>query len=104
MKVVRGIELNVGDEPSAEKADEVAKKIDSALAQQYGPDYAGHNRLVCKSEWDYKVFFRFKTLDALKNVMETSPPALLNGIKEMEGIAKGGKVHVQNFVFDEANQ
>jgi len=100
--IVRGMEFAVEDEQAAELADSVAAVLSAALKEELGEGYDGYNRLVCKAEWDYKVFYEFASPEAFGQFKQEGgkPLELFNSaVKDMEAIAKGN-VHTQNFVFD----
>lgn len=55
-------------------------------------------RLVCKSEWDYKLILKFHDLAALKDFMANAHPQLQETFNPRFEELIGGKLHEQNFV------
>ncbi|KAG8462370.1 hypothetical protein KFE25_012190 [Diacronema lutheri] len=64
-------------------------------------NYAGAARLVCKSEWDYKLIIKWHDLDSLKEFMANSHPQLQEHFRPRIESLIGGKLHEQNFVYDD---
>lgn len=63
---------------------------------------AGASRLVCKSDWDYKFILKFDDLDSLQNYMKNDHDEVMSThLPKIEKLAVGGKVHQQNFVYDD---
>ena len=65
--------------------------------------FKGGNRFICKEHWDVKYYARFRDLASLVafKSSEIKQNLIDPVIKELEGIAKDGKVHLQNFVADD---
>ena len=61
--------------------------------------YVGAARLVCKSEWDYKIILKFADLDSLKEYMGNHHEDILKDFRpQIEELAVDGKMAQQNFV------
>ena len=61
----------------------------------------GASRLVCKAEWDYKLILKFDDLDSLKAFMEQHHERLMDEFLPLMEENIVGKVHEQNFVYDD---
>jgi hypothetical protein len=99
----RVVSMNVGDEATAIKMDGLVAKLKPVL--EAVPGFAGLDRKVCKSEWDYATTMKFDSLDALKGYLgDEATQAKVNELLA-EGVdILGGdpaKIHRQNFVHDE---
>jgi hypothetical protein len=89
----------VADDSMAHQLDLL---MDEFIEKVEGLDgYAGAARLVCKSEWDYKLVIKFRDLDSLKDFMSNTHPQLEQTFKPRIEQLIGGKVHEQNFVYDD---
>merc|ERR1712087_242594 len=100
-KVSRVFTCKVKDDPSAHKMDLAMDDYLTALAEQV-PGYDGAARLVCKSEWDYKLVVKFADLDSLKGYMSDHHERLLGTyLPPMQSLAVKGEVKQQNFVYDD---
>ena len=78
----RVVSMNVGDEATAIKMDGLVAKLKPVL--EAVPGFAGLDRKVCKSEWDYATTMKFDSLDALKgywNGVETKTSNLSSSVK-----------------------
>ena len=66
----------------------------------------GASRLVCKSEWDYKLIVKFEDAPSLKSFMENEYNTLwTQDFKpRVEALAVDGKVKEQNFVYDDIDE
>ena len=60
---------------------------------------AGASRLLCKTEWDYKLIVKWEDSDSLKGYMAEHHESMMEEfMPSAEELAVGGKVHQQNFV------
>ena len=66
----------------------------------------GASRLVCKSEWDYKLIVKFEDLPSLKGFMENEYKSLwTDDFKErVEALSVDGTVKEQSFVYDDIDE
>ena len=63
---------------------------------------AGATRLLCKSEWDYKLILKFEDTVALKNYMENDHDRIsAEHMPALEELLVGGSFKQQNFVYDD---
>lgn len=63
---------------------------------------AGASRLVCKTEWDYKLILKFEDSDSLGQFMSSHHDSLTKEfMPSIKDLAVGGKVTEQNFVYDD---
>jgi len=100
-QVSRVFSLKVKNDAQAHQMDLVMDEFLTTVAEQVD-GYSGGSRLVCKSEWDYKVIMKFDDLDSLKNYMgEHHEPILGHYMPKIKELAVGGKVDQQNFVYDD---
>jgi hypothetical protein len=64
--------------------------------------YAGSARLICKSEWDYKLILKFENSAGLKGFMNDKHGTVTEQwMPNIKALAVDGKVHEQNFVYDD---
>ena len=70
------------------------------------PGCFGASRLVCKSEWDYKLIVKFEDAPSLTDFMKNEyTPLWVEQFKpQAEQLAVDGKIHEQNFVFDDIDE
>ena len=63
---------------------------------------AGASRLLCKSEWDYKLIVKFEDAESLEGFMNEHHPRISEVFTpSLQALAAGGVVHEQNFVYDD---
>ena len=66
------------------------------------PGCFGASRLVCKSEWDYKLIVKFEDAESLEGFMNEHHPRISEVFTpSLQALAAGGVVHEQNFVYDD---
>ena len=70
------------------------------------PGCFGASRLVCKSEWDYKLIVKFEDAPSLTDFMKNEyTPLWVEQFKpQAEQLAVDGKIHEQNFVYDDIDE
>ncbi|KAJ1623041.1 hypothetical protein T492DRAFT_1058169, partial [Pavlovales sp. CCMP2436] len=82
--------------------DDFLEHIENHETFAEGPGtFGGASRLVCKSEWDYKFIVKFSDIDTLKLFMAHVQPELKEDFLPRIEALIGGKVHEQNFVYDD---
>jgi hypothetical protein len=94
-KTCRVYTCKVADDAMAHQLDLLMDEFIEQVETLDG--YAGATRLICKSEWDYKLIIKFGNLDALKEFMASTHPALQAEFKPRMEELISGKVHEQNF-------
>lgn len=98
--VCRVFTCKVKDDASAHKMDLAFEEFLDAAAEVEG--CAGASRLVCKSEWDYKLILKFEDVDALTGYMSNHHDTLLKEFgPSLKALAVDGKIHEQNFVCEQ---
>eukprot|EP00307_Rebecca_sp_RCC1486_P014954 CAMPEP_0119414882 /NCGR_PEP_ID=MMETSP1335-20130426/7226_1 /TAXON_ID=259385 /ORGANISM="Chrysoculter rhomboideus, Strain RCC1486" /LENGTH=134 /DNA_ID=CAMNT_0007439777 /DNA_START=45 /DNA_END=449 /DNA_ORIENTATION=+ len=98
-KTCRVYSCKVKDDAQAHQLDLLMDEFIENVENLEG--YAGAARLVCKSEWDYKLIIKFENLDALKDFMANTQPDLSQHFNPRISQLIGGTVHEQNFVYDD---
>ena len=101
--VCRVVSMNVGDEATPLKMDELAAKYKADILSTV-PGFVRIERKVCKSEWDYSTTVHFDSLEALQGYMgdeevQAKVAEALAGAAELVG--DPSKIHRQNFVVDD---
>ena len=87
----------VKDDASAYQLDLVFDNMLDKAAEVEG--CAGAARLVCKTEWDYKLIIKFEDVDSLKGYMTDHHDGVMaEFLPQIKELAVGGEVHQQNFV------
>jgi hypothetical protein len=98
-KTCRVYSCKVEDDKMAHQLDLLMDEFVEHVENVEG--YAGAARLVCKSEWDYKLIVKFADLDSLKNFMANVHPSLKTEFNPRIEALIAGPVHEQNFVYDD---
>uniref|UniRef100_A0A7S3FGB4 ABM domain-containing protein n=1 Tax=Haptolina ericina TaxID=156174 RepID=A0A7S3FGB4_9EUKA len=98
--VSRVFSCKVKDDASAYQLDLVFDNMLDKAAEVEG--CAGAARLVCKTEWDYKLIIKFEDVDSLKGYMTDHHDGVMaEFLPQIKELAVGGEVHQQNFVYDD---
>ena len=98
--VCRVYSCKVKDDPTAHKMDLAFEDFLDAVADAEG--CVGAIRLVCKSEWDYKLILKFENTAGLKGFMKDKHGTVTEQwMPNIKALAVDGKVHEQNFVYDD---
>jgi hypothetical protein len=98
--VCRVYSCKVKDDPTAHKMDLAFEDFLDAVADAEG--CVGAIRLVCKSEWDYKLILKFENSAGLKGFMNDKHGTVTEQwMPNIKALAVDGKVHEQNFVYDD---
>jgi hypothetical protein len=91
--------IQVKDDPGAHKMDLVFDRFIDEVSMVEG--VTGAARMVCKSEWDYKLILKFEDIDSLKAYMADHHEKVWNDFEpEVKELAVGD-VKQQNFVYDD---
>ena len=102
--VCRVISMNVGDEATALKMDEITNKYKTEVLSTVS-GFTGLERKVCKSEWDYSTTIHFENIDSLVGYLEDEAlqAKAADAMSEAADILGGdvSKIHRQNFVVDD---
>ena len=69
--VCRVVSMNVGDEATALKMDEIVNTYKTEVLSTV-PGFTGLERKVCKSEWDYSTTMHFENIDSLARTRFTA--------------------------------
>jgi hypothetical protein len=97
--VCRVWSCKVKDDASAALVDEAFDEWLDDAAQDEG--CAGATRLLCKSEWDYKLLLKFEDSESLKKFLGNEHSTLSQAIREKTKDLVVGDLHEQNFVYDD---
>jgi len=98
--VCRTWTCKVKDDPTAHEMDCAFDEMIDDVAEVKG--CAGASRLVCKSDWDYKFILKFEDLESLQEYMGNDHERLMGAhMPKIKSLAVDGKVHEQNFVYDD---
>ena len=98
--VCRVFSCKVRSDQDAHKMDLAFEEYIDAAALVEG--CAGASRLVCKSEWDYKLIIKFDDAKSLTSYMQDHHTAIMQEhLPVIEELAVDGAVHQQNFVYDD---
>ena len=63
---------------------------------------AGASRLLCKTEWDYKLILKFEDAQSLQNYMKNDHERIsADHMPTITTYLVDGKFHEQNFVYDD---
>ena len=101
--VCRVVSMNVGDEATALKMDEIVNTYKTEVLSTV-PGFTGLERKVCKSEWDYSTTMHFENIDSLVAYLEDETlQAKANEVMAQGAEILGGadRIHRQNFVVDD---
>jgi len=95
----RVFSCKVKDDPTAHQMDLVFDSYLDKAAELNGVQ--GAARLVCKSEWDYKLIIKFEDLDSLKDYMGNHHEGLMEEFEPKIKALASTPLHQQNFVYDD---
>ena len=98
--VCRVFSCKVADDATAHKLDCAFEDFLDAAAEVEG--CAGASRLVCKTEWDYKLILKFEDVGSLQDYMKDHHERIeAEHMPKLEALLVDGKFKQQNFVYDD---
>lgn len=98
--VCRVYSCKVKNDPTAHKMDMAFEDFLDAVEDAEG--CVGAIRLVCKTEWDYKLILKFENRAWLESFMKDKHGTVTEQwMPNIKALAVDGKVHEQNFVYDD---
>jgi len=100
--VARVFSCKVKDDKNAVALDDVFNDYLDKASE--GEGVWGAARLVCKSEWDYKLILKFEDIQSLKGYMADHHETLMEEFTPKIKSLIVGDLHQQNFVYDDIDE
>lgn len=97
--VCRVFSCKVKDDAAAHQMDLVFDAFLDKAAEAEG--CAGASRLVCKTDWDYKLIVKFEDLESLKLYMAETHEGIMKEFEPKIKALATTELHQQNFVYDD---